>query len=391
MNEQGMGLTPKELGEEPKELGQSGTKSFETEGGTVEVTWKAFEPEVDLSKEVGQPSDHVIIFMPGVGMDAESSAVEGLTQHLANYGKMPAMSVSSRREQVELGDQDDLMHQADAIRQMLEAKGVKELTIVSNSLAGSKSIDLAYLLQIEHPDVKIQGLILLGPAGLYEQEGDKIAGQFFKDSMVKMPWSIVKDTAKGMWQELRSALSSAYRREAVPRWDIKKVLEPGVDVAKGIRKEIMRSGLREFFKRLRQEGVNAGKVNERAAAITAPIVLVQAIKDSVFKWNELLPVEAQKKGVKAQQLRRAALKKKIFALSESLVVLLVEKLGYHGVPYFRDEQVVNVALYMLKREQQKRAAEQAAELAKLKQERKEQADELVQDADKVDLQPRVLE
>ncbi|MEK7184276.1 MAG: alpha/beta hydrolase [Patescibacteria group bacterium] len=365
MNEFAHGLSEAEMGVPTPEAGQEsdaraavGRKEFDTEGGKVAVEWKTFTPEGVPQIEGQEPPDRVVLFLPGVGIEAQSGTAAGLSQHLANYEQVPAIVMTSRKEEVNVGEQDDLLHQAEAIRQLVVEKGITELTLVGNSLGGAKSIDLAYLIQTQHPNITIKGMILLGSAGLYEQDSTQIAQKLVKES----GWETTKTVTKELAGEVKRVLLTDIQK-LVSRWDVKEVLQSsakairsGVNVVEAYRKELFGSSLKQFAERIQQEAVSAARLNERAKVLKMPIVLVQGTKDTVFEVDQIIPAESKVRGMDAQQQRSEAVRQNVFLESENIIVLLAEKFGHHGVPYFRDEQIAKVALYMQERERRRKGS-----------------------------------
>ncbi|HLC45028.1 MAG TPA: alpha/beta hydrolase [Patescibacteria group bacterium] len=304
-----------------------GALQYETPSGKVSVDWKEFS---DPSSERKSP-DEAVVYLPGAALDARSGSVGSLTKEFAKYGKSSALAISSRIDNPDV--EASQFPQAEAIRQFIAERGLKELTIVGNSQGGNKAIDLTYLLQEKNPEIQIKGLVLIGSGGLYEQDSSQVLKRFFKDAAINTPPAVIKN----LFKEGSKGIDF-----------VKTSTRVGSDISMGIVKEAFRAP-KEFPKRVKLEASDVARRNEHAEHIRAPIVMVQGTADPVSNYRELIPPGSEDQSKKSQEMRAAELKEKLFKQSENISILLAQKKGSHGVQYFRPETVAKTSLYMLER------------------------------------------
>ena len=332
--EQLTGMSPKDLemmGKTPEKTTTSEQENFrkyETEAGGVELKYKEFAPVKTKSE-----SDEVILYLPGAALDPDSKSVQALTQEYANYSNTRAFSVTTRIDNPDVSDSQ--FPQSDAVRKFIIENKLRAITVVGNSQGGVKAVDLVYLLQKENPDIKVNGLVLIGSGGLYEQDPKKLLQNFFKDATVDTPKNLIKT---GLTKPRESFIGPA--------------VQVGSDVTAGIVKEAWRAP-RELLKRMKLEAADAARRNHRAEEIEAPVVIVSGTLDSVFDHKEIIPPDAEDQSLLSQQKRGEELKSKLFRKTKDIKVVTAQKAGHHGVQYFRPEALAKTTLYLLDRMKRK--------------------------------------
>lgn len=318
--------------EEPLET--SGVKEYETVNGErVTLQWEAIYPEE------GKPSqDEAIIFLPGVALDAHSKSVINSTKDLVNASKLTSYSISTRLENPEIENSQSL--QAEAIQKFISEKGLKEITLVGNSQGANKAIFVNHELKHNSPDVKIRGLILTSPAGLYNQESPELTKNFFKDSIINTPPTVIKDSKVGSMNKIKNTLGRMGRS-----------LRIGTDVSIGIGKEIISSPT-QFSKRATRESTEAATRNPYTSEVECPIVIILGENDTAFKIDAFIPKSLHSKDLDSQKVREEYLKV-IFPNSSAINVLLGSKDDNHGMYYIRGKKVPSSGWHSLERIERK--------------------------------------
>lgn len=358
--------------EAPKERPLSGKVEYPTvEGDRVELSWQVTSPtkkrlnakrdkhpELPSSVEVAQgharnggneqlfspgeedyvtpaADDEVIIFLPGVGLDADSDSVVRSAEHFANARQAKVVSISTRLDNVNVERSQEV--QAKAIQQFILSQGYKKVTIVGNSQGANKGIDLTYLLEQDlaeegEPKVEVEGLILTSPGGVVDQDWEKVRDGFFQDAVSDTPIELTRQ-------------AGARPNKYVP--GVVRAAVLGSDVAAGMVTEATK-GLGQFAKRVNKEPQEASVQNPHTKDIKTRIVIVAGAIDKAFNSDKFIPPTAHDQSSRSQTERRKAMKH-IFPESAGVTVLEATTAGVHGVHYIRDEQLANVTLYELER------------------------------------------
>ena len=139
-------------------------------GADVEVRSKDFYPQ---DNEVQLDPNRAVIFLPGILMNPGDDIVKNLGQSFAEKSLGKTIVISTKLTKGNLSQEDakklDLIYEeAKGIKNYIQEKGLTEITLAGWSLGGDKAIDVAELLQ-DDQDLKIEGVILLSPAGLYDE------------------------------------------------------------------------------------------------------------------------------------------------------------------------------------------------------------------------------
>lgn len=323
-----------EIGEVSRDsLAPVGKKTYEVEGNSVRLGWKIFEPTEVLGSQETSNGKKAIVYLPGWSYTEKAKSTEILSQTFADYSHSPTFVVDTRTEQIV---PDFLGRNAEAVRQFIQEKGLKDLTIVGNSLGGAEAIHLVASLQERNPDIKISGLILLDSVSLYNQTAAEIAVNWARDLTSTL-------------NNLRNPPKFTGDDELV-RQNIKYLQDGTIEILK----EVMRSHLISWPKREINELRAMAKTNPRLGHIKSPIVLIQGAHDLLSKPSEIIPKSPQDtakdyiEDTKAQE-REQYLRENIFTNSPYVRMIVPEKMGHHNVSYSRPESVAKTSLYLLKR------------------------------------------
>jgi pimeloyl-ACP methyl ester carboxylesterase len=307
-----------------------GSFEYETASGEkVSLQWQVIYPEN------GSPTEgEVVIFLPGIALDADSKSVIDSTENLANVSKLPAYSITTRVESAEAENSQSL--QAEAIHQLIKEKGFKEVTLVGNSQGANKAISVNSEIKHKSPNVNVRGLILTAPGGLYDQDGPELTKNFFKDSLLGTSPAIIKDSKIGSVRKVKNTLGRMGR-----------AIKIGNDVGQGMGKEFL-TAPSKFGKRVAREGNEAATRNPQTEEIDSPIVIILGDKDIAFRSDKLISEDAHDQSQASQKLREKQMKE-IFPNSPAIRVLEGSKDAVHGMHYIRGDKVTNSGWHMLQR------------------------------------------
>lgn len=327
------------------------------EGDTVELQWQRTSPVLKNAKtgaeesarvERGASPGEVVIFLPGVALEADSASVLESSVQFANAKQSEVISVTTRLDNVQRERAQEV--QAEAIRKFILEQGFTKVLIVGNSQGAVKGMELAYLLEQRGAEnaemsVAVEGLILTGPGGIVAQSPGDLRNAFFYDAAVTTTPEVLKNAAANPGKN-----AGAVARSAVL----------GADVAAGMAKEFARKP-GEFAGRVEKEASDAAAVTRHAGEIKAPVVLVVGEIDAAFSSNEFIPAVAHDQTVWSQDAREKKMRDEVFHNAAAVRVLEVRRNGVHGAHYLRGEEVAKTSVYMLKRlARAKNAPEQGA-------------------------------
>jgi len=309
----------------------SGKEDFETkEGDVVTLKWNICKP-----KQTKEHSSGIVVFLPGVALEADSGSVVESTQDFADASGTLAYAISTRIDNPKTKNSQQA--QAEAIKEFLAKNNLREVTVIGHSKGANTGMSL--VAQLEKENFTVNGLILTNPASLSNRDPDDLTTNFFKDALVKTPATLLENIKeKKSFKSFKNAAAS---------------LRLGNSVTGNIAKEILTSPT-EFTTRAGREAEEAATLNKNAKDIKAKIVVVFGEKDIALGAGELIPETAHDQSIKAQQERGEEMRK-IFPNSEGVKVIEATKLSNHGLHYVRSKEIAETSLFLLERMQHKQS------------------------------------
>jgi pimeloyl-ACP methyl ester carboxylesterase len=305
-----------------------------------------------LSKEFSSKNDHGeqnVIFFPGWALSSEKSAVATLGQSFADKSKAKAYVISSRTES-ELGAEDVLLKEAEAISRFIKEKGLTNIILAGHSQGGDKAIDLVTILQND-PEINIHGLVLLDSMGLYDQVPGSLAKNFVKGALLDIPMTMVKKIVSNPDVVMRG-------------------LSAGYALTQGIFREISKSGITGWIKRTTNEVKLMAKINPRLAEVAVPIIIMSGSNDTISNPDTIIPPGEEERMIEEWEKkdetigtstyidpREKFLQANVFPQSPYIRMVTPEKFGHHALPLLRAESVANASLYLLNRFERRKKTE----------------------------------
>jgi pimeloyl-ACP methyl ester carboxylesterase len=305
------------------------TKTYEIEGASVDVNYRSIFPK-NSSPDNKQPnSERRIIFLPGWSLDANTKSAATIGQAFSDAGNSEVLIIDTKPNEIV---EDSLNKEAEAIARLVKEQGIKNIIIAGYSEGGIRSVDLVSILQRQRKrgetDISVDGVILMESLGLYEQESAlKLATSFVKDGLID-----------GQINTLNSQVS---KREGIGKTEA-RTARVTMDVVFGVMREIVRSKGIKYPQRLRSQIEELTDVQKYLDEVKAPVILIQGAKDLVSSPEKILP------GYKDKE-RETALRKELFPNSPYIRMVVGKRLGTHGMPLYRAEQVAKDSLYLLDR------------------------------------------
>lgn len=316
---------PQKPAEQNKNIFQK--RSYEIGDIKVKVSWKEFFPT-----DHEAPNGEAVLFLTGWSAGT-AKTLEDLSQNFANDGKKNTLLITTRPEKVA---PNSLYTESEAIKNLIVEKDLRKITIASHSEGGIKSANLIDILQKESPDIEIQGLILLDPVGLYEQNWAKFASQFALDTTINTPITLAKNFLKDPSLALKG-------------------IEASSDIIFNIAREIATTGPKEgtYLRKLYLQVKEMAKKNTHYQDVKCPVILVQGTQDPVSSPEKVVPAAQNPKSISG---RSAILKSLFFPNSPRVYMIGARKLGHHGVPHFRGKSISGAAFYLLGRSEREQAS-----------------------------------
>lgn len=289
---------------------------YESEIGPIEVKSKIFLPEIEEGTEKPE-SNSAIIFLPGYGVEAGYDSVAELNQSLAKYSNEKTYSISTRTDEIDksipsINKLSSLHYEAQAIVNFIKDKGLDKIKLAGYSQGGAKAAEVALIIQQEHPEINIDGgLILYDSTGIAEQSATKLKRNFVKDALLTPPG--------------------------------KKPIRAALDILFTAIKEAGKSNT-EFFDRITRDTEAMSGLSAALEQLKIPVVLVQGEKDAVSDINEIIP-DADA----LENDREGYLRDTIFINSPYVRMIIGKRDSRHGMPTYRSDEVAKTALYLLQR------------------------------------------
>lgn len=340
----------------PEQVGHDfRNKTYEIKSTRINVSWKEFSPipkEPKEGKPLAEiPQDEAILFLPGWSAKT-AETINHLTQAFANDSGRTALSITTRPEKVV---PDSLYKEAAAIRNLIVEKGLRKIILAAHSEGGIKAVDLISILQKDQ-NIKVEGLILLDPVGLYEQGKMELALKFSLDTLISTSITLTKNLRKNPSLIL-------------------KYLQASSDIIFNMAKEMAKTKGIGYPAKLWSQIGEMAKANTHYQDVKCPVVLIQGADDPVSSADRIISKEeraryaqeAKERVDHARDLakrfktdrfshdpawrdeRNQAVQKAFFPNSPDVHWLVPEKIGHHGLPYFREESISNASIGLLKR------------------------------------------
>ncbi len=145
-------------------------RKYNVGGSNVEVNVARFNPEADKSK------NRAVVYLMGLPWTAGDETTWAFPAQLAENLKMSCYSIDTTNSRVALSQQGK------AIAQFLTDERVVEVTFVGHSMGAVKAAHTVNALQHDHPEVKIDGLVLIDPMGLSRRRTADIIKDLIMDA-----------------------------------------------------------------------------------------------------------------------------------------------------------------------------------------------------------------
>lgn len=303
--------------------GKPQSKTYEVDSTPITVNFVGFEPQGE------KDPDKTILFLPGWSMDAGSQSTNIVGKAFAEESSAETLVIDTTPKGV---TKDSLYKEAAAISKLLKERRIKNVVIAGHSEGGIKAADLAAILQKQRDsgesDINVEGIILMESMGLFKQENPAVfTGKFLKNGVIDAQ----AQTFKGVVSD-REGISQTERRS----------LGMALDVILGTLKDLAKANI-HYPQKLLSQISEMRSVDPRLGEIKVPVILIHGKNDLISSPEKVLP-EYEKTDDREKLLRES-----LFPNSPYVRMVTGERLGTHGMPIYRAEQVAKTSLYLLDR------------------------------------------
>lgn len=319
------------INHENKERESFGHKEYDIENNVVDLKWRTFYPSNPGSADKFA-GGKATIFTPCWSVTEESEVIKELCGELANYSQSSTYAVDTRAERI-VANATEI--QAEAIERFIQESNFKELTLVGNSIGGIEAINLAAILRQHHPEVKVNGLILLDSLSLYDQKTSELLKNSIKDSLSNR---IIPSPVPG------------------PVMMSKQIIDQEMTYGRQFKAEIikeMKASNIYYPQRLLNQLREMADKNPFIEKIDVPVVLVQGSKDLLSDPKKIIPAQREQDTVQGYiedfKEREKFLQENIFKNSPYVRMVVPERAGHHNLAYCRPQSVARSSLYLLER------------------------------------------
>lgn len=268
-----------------------------------------------------------IILLPGWEAGPEDKTTTALSKEFAESSSNITYVITAEADKSKIKNPkeiDFMYEEAKAISKFIKEHNLKEIKLAGYSIGGDSAMDIAHILQ-EDPNIKVDGIILLESTGLYDQKPREMVSNLLKDSFIKTPKNLLKNENTGS--------------------NFKQWFNVAVDINSNTVAKTLKSPshIGKMIGRIKE----TSQLNKRAEYLKVPIVLINGGDDQVSDEKEIAPIED---GTGEEiRLREKYLKENIFKNSSYIRMIVADRLGNHGLPYFRSKAVAEASLYLLDR------------------------------------------
>ncbi len=359
-----------------KKRTETTTYHLESDAPTVELIWTHVAARESSERVPGR----AVILLSGWG-NTRLASMQDLPQafadstHSETYTMIPRTEERGQKSAGE--DTNFLYEEARAIAQFIKDKEIKEVTLAGHSMGADRAIDVAAILQHD-PEIKVNGLVLLGPVGLHEKDPVDLAKTFVAHTagvpfiapgVPQIPKEVKNSSAKDAPYIHGLAKDEAARRSPTEKtaaeiakagtWDgiLSQVAEVGRSWGPGV----------SFWRRLSSDIADMAIKNPRMETVNVPIVLIAGSNDPVADHEKIMPTEEEQKIRKEMEekpeqrkvlaAREQYLQENLFKNSPYVRMIVPEKMGNHLVQIFRPEAVAKVSMYLLDRYNREKSRE----------------------------------
>ncbi len=291
------------------------SQDFSVDGKVIRVNSRTLRPPI-----FGPLPENPIVIFPGWGNNADSKTARAMGQAFANEGRREVIVIDTKPAEIFDGS---LITESQAVVEFLKNKGIKNTTIVGYSEGGIKATNSTILL--EKAGIEVDGLVLLGSAGLYKRKQSDPISAFFRHGIQNM--------------KNRNKFHNEKRQETS-----KPTNQRDQGMIGGQRRELARTK-HTYPKRLAYQVREISRKNNLLSQIKVPVVLINGADDLVSEPEKFLPGFRNLN----QHEREETLRKTIFQSSPYVRFVTGKKPSIHTLPTLKPSSVARASLGLIRR------------------------------------------
>lgn len=278
----------------PKHIYSHNTTSYSDTAGAIDVLWKEFKPDKEISPETA------IIYLPGWSLNPSSKPVEKLCNSLTEGLNIRTYALHSKPKKI---TENSLFYEAQAIKKLIQElkPTVRKVVLITHSQGTVKTIHLAHMLW-KDLNFEIKGIICITPVGLYKLSKNQLQVKF--------------------WGEIVRAIFGSFKEFMRKN---KSTTELVMSVISYIKNEIKKNKIPSYNKSLNQQ------TRELISAHPVIMTKLQQIK------SKIAFILAEKDFVSSTRKIKRALSE----ANMQHVHVVEEKNTGHGLPYLQTDMLVN--------------------------------------------------
>ena len=294
--------------------------------GKIEVHARRFKPAPDKIQAHSHSSAD--LFYTGFSIPETTQALERYCQTIADKKGNTTYALNTPSFNI---DGDPMPHEAEAGRRFISNLDVDNVTIYGYSRGASKAIHTVHQLQ-EHTNIKVNGLVLLNPVGLYRQSFAQLVSGLARDFIQTEIATLQNSSRRNEYANAYNLFftSFAYQGE-----------------------EILHEN-KNYISKLKKELMGIEQVNPHTHEITCPIVIMTGAKDPLSDPAKIIPNHNRKKGeepyLPTLEERHEHLTETLFSKSNSVTMLVGKNKGHHGLPALRPETLAILSHGLIERQ-----------------------------------------
>ncbi len=317
--------------------------SYEVMGQRVTLEWKDFLPQEQppFTKVNFEPknlkvySETPIVSLLGWTMYPQAEMLKDLHQTLSTYARAPVYAIKAR---IDRSHPNSAMFEAAAVKRFTEDMNFGRVNILGTSLGGLQATHAA--VACEKSGITVQKIVLVDSMGLYDQSLFSLMFNYGRDlgetqlrvlyrAFMKSNNPVLRFVKKTILSDTLPQPPYINHGEVInmQHWRYMR------DSVYGLLKDIAKTGIIGYPRKLAHEIQQMISVNESARKITAPVVLIHGIDDYISRPHHIIP--DGKGGIENDFEIRQALISNLYPLSSDARIIVASKLGNHDLSIAR--------------------------------------------------------
>lgn len=315
------------------------TTSYDVMGQRVTLEWRNFLPQeqppfTEVNFKPKHPkvySETPIVSLLGWTMYPQAEMHEYLHQTLSTYARAPVHAIKAR---IDNSHPDSALFEAAAVKRFIEEMNYGQVNILGTSLGGLLGNRLAE--ECEKSGITVQKLVLVDSMGLYDQTLFSLITNYGRDlgeTQLRVLYRAFMKSNNPVLRFVKETILSDtlpqppyINHEEVINMQHWRYMR---DSVYGLLKDIAKTGIIGYPRKLAHEIHQMISANESAREITAPVVLIHGIDDYISRPHHIIP--DGKGGIENDFEKRQVLLSNLYPRSSDVRIVVAEKFPTHDL------------------------------------------------------------